>query len=97
MGACQVGREVACAEGWTTACRDNRGADDVADVEGAENVAVDVVGAVVGAVVDAVDAAVVDVDEKSKSFLRLTGFSGQLGLYYDQPFDRFNDNFCKKR
>ena len=57
VGACQVGREVACAEGWTTACRDNRGADDVADVEGAENVAVDVVGAVVGAVVDAVDAA----------------------------------------
>ena len=57
VGACQVGREVACAEGWRTACRDNRGADDVADVEGAENVAVDVVGAVVGAVVDAVDAA----------------------------------------
>ena len=55
--ACQVGREVACAEGWTTACRDNRGADDVADVEGAENVAVDVVGAVVGAVVVVVAAA----------------------------------------
>ena len=58
MGACQVGREVACAEGWTTACRDNRGADDVADVEGAEDVAVDVVGAVV----DAVDAADVAAD-----------------------------------
>jgi hypothetical protein len=49
VGACQVGREVACAEGWTTACRDNRGADDVADVEGAENVAGDVVGAAVAA------------------------------------------------
>ena len=58
VGACQVGREVACAEGWTTACRDNRGADDVADVEGAENVAVDVVGAVVDAV-DAADVAAV--------------------------------------
>ena len=49
---------MACAEGWTTACRDNRGADDVADVEGAENVAVDVVGAVVDAV-DAADVAAV--------------------------------------
>jgi hypothetical protein len=61
VGACQVDRAVACAEGWRTACRDNRGAGGVvaeADVGGAEHVAVDVVvGAVVGVADVAADVA----------------------------------------
>jgi hypothetical protein len=56
--ACRVGREVACEEGWRTACRDNQDAGGVAgadvEVAGAEDVAV---GGV--AVADAVDIAAV--------------------------------------
>jgi len=62
-GACQADRAVACAEGWRTACRDNRGAGGVAEVEvddgGAEDVAEGVVGDVV--VVDVAEGVVVDV------------------------------------
>ena len=88
VGACQVGREVACAEGWTTACRDNRGADDVADVEGAENVAVDVVGAVVDAV-DAADvAAVVAAAVVAAAVVVAAEGAGRMDTYWDLSVGR---------
>ena len=84
VGACQVGREVACAEGWTTACRDNRGADDVADVEGAEDVAVDVVGAVV----DAVDAAGVAAGVAAAVVVVAAGGAGRMVTCWDSSVGR---------
>jgi hypothetical protein len=85
VGACQVGREVACAEGWRTACRDNRGADDVADVEGAENVAVDVV---VGAVVDAVDAADVAAVVVAAAAAAVAEGAGRMDTCWDSSVGR---------
>jgi hypothetical protein len=93
VGACQVDRAVACAEGWRIACRDNRGAGGVvaeADVGGVESVAVDVaVGAVVGAVVGVADVAGVVVVVAAA--VAAEG-AGRMDTYWDSSVGRQRKN-----
>jgi hypothetical protein len=77
VGACRVGRAVACVGGWRTACLDNRGvggvAEDVVDVEVAG------AGDVVVVVADAVDiaaAVVADVAVVAEG-------AGRMDAYWD--------------
>jgi hypothetical protein len=84
VGACRVGRAVACVGGWRTACLDNRGvggvAEDVVDVEvaGAGDVvvvadAVDIAAAVVADVAVVAVVAGVGLQRKSEVLACKTG------------------------
>jgi hypothetical protein len=83
VGACRVGRAVACVEGWRTACRDNQDAGGVAEagveVAGAGDVVVGVADAV--DIADVVAAAAVAADVAAEG-------AGRMDAYWDSSVGR---------